>query len=316
MPRQKRSVKKTDLDSPWKGILDLYFQDFVALCWPDKYELFDWARGFKMLDKDLLKIAKGASIGNRSVDKLIEVYLLNGESTYLILHLEIQGSAQVHFEKRMFQYRYRLMDLYDKPVASLAILIDANPSWRPHRYYEEVLGSTVEMVFPFIKISDYQDRITALQTSKNRFAPVILAQLALNRKEAPEARLETKFELTRNLYKLGWVAKDIRALYKFIDWIITLPPELDLVYNEKVLKVEEELGVHYVTTAERIGIQKGIEQGMQQGEFVIVLSLMEEKFKDVPDLYKDKISQMDAHALIKLARQILYSQSLEELFKS
>ncbi|MBP6104703.1 MAG: DUF4351 domain-containing protein [Gammaproteobacteria bacterium] len=73
--------------------------------------------------------------------------------------------------------------------------------------------------------------------------------------------------------------------------------------------------MHYVTTAERIGIQKGIEQGMQQGEFAVILSLMEEKFKHVPDFYKEKISQMAPDALLKLARKILYTQSLEELLK-
>jgi hypothetical protein len=230
----------------------------------------------------------------------------------------------------MFQYRYRLLDLHDVPVASLAVLIDDNPSWKPTCYREEVWGSAVEMTFPIIKLTDYQDRIAELEQSTNPFAHVILAQLAVNKKQEAEARLATKFELTRNLYKLGWSGKDIRALYKFIDWIIILPPDLDLVYNEKVLKIEEEIGVHYVTTAERIGIQKGIEQGLQQvaehvttaerigiqkGEFAVVLHLLEKKFTNVPAPYREKIRQMDTTALLELAGQILQSQSLEELFK-
>ncbi len=171
------------------------------------------------------------------------------------------------------------------------------------------------MSFPIIKLKDYQDRKAELEQSTNPFAHVIVAQLAVNKKQEAEERLATKFELTRNLYRLGWSGQDIRALYKFIDWIITLPPDLDLVYNDKILKIEEELGVHHVTTAERIGIQKGIEQGMQQGESTVVLHLLEKKFAEVPMPYRERISQMDSGALLQLAEQILSSQSLDDVFK-
>ncbi|MBP6104745.1 MAG: hypothetical protein KA508_06800 [Gammaproteobacteria bacterium] len=204
MSEQSKDIatQKPRFDGPWKQILDLYFKNFMELCWPDKYSLIDWKKGVRMLDKELLKIDKEAAMGDGSVDKLIEIHCLSGELTYLILHLEVQRSAQSHFAKRMFQYRYRLLDLHDKPIASLALLIDANPSWRPTSYLQEVWGSSVEMKFPIIKLLDYQDRARELEQSSNPFAHVILAQLAVNKKQDPEARLETKFELTRNLYRL------------------------------------------------------------------------------------------------------------------
>ncbi|MBP6104444.1 MAG: DUF4351 domain-containing protein [Gammaproteobacteria bacterium] len=336
-PKKSRK-KKSEFDSPWKAIIDLYFKDFMALCWPEKHAIIDWHKGYTMLDKDLIKIDKNAAISNLCVDKLIEIHCIDGEVTYLILHLEIQRNAHINFEQRMFQYRCRLRELYNKPIASLAVLIDANPDWRPNSYREEVWGSSLEMIFPIVKMTDYQDRIAELQLSSNRFAHVILAQLALNKKEEPEARLSTKFELTRNLYKLGWSGEDVRSLYKFIDWVITLPSELDLVYNDRVMKIEKELKVEYVTTAERVGIQKGlqraveqivaaehvgvqkgiqqgVQQGVQQGESAVVLHLLEKKFADVPSSYRERITQMDASTLLKLSEQILFSQSLEDVFK-
>ena len=315
MSKQKSQVspkKKSEFDGPWKGILDLYFKDFMFLCWPEKHAIIDWTKGVKMLDKDLLKISKNAAISNRYVDKLIEIHCLSGEINYLVLHLEIQRSAQANFETRMLQYRCRLKDLYNKPIASLAVLIDPDPHWRPNSYREEVWGSTLEMTFPIVKLTDFQERISELKESKNCFAHVILAQLALNKQESPEQRLATKFELTRNLYKMGWSGEDIRALYKFVDWIMVLPPELEETYTENVMKIEKDLEMNYVSTAERVGIRKG----MQQGECAVVLHLLETKFKEVPSAYQAQLRQMDSSALLELAKRILSSQSLDALFKS
>ncbi len=80
--------------------------------------------------------------------------------------------------ERMFTYRYRLRDSHKKPIASLAILIDSNPEWRPGFYKEELWGSSMEMRFPIIKLIDYQSRIKELEASTNPFSSVILAQLA------------------------------------------------------------------------------------------------------------------------------------------
>lgn len=33
----------------------------------------------------------------------------------------------------MFVYNYRIFDRYDRPVASLAVLADDDPGWRPPR---------------------------------------------------------------------------------------------------------------------------------------------------------------------------------------
>ncbi|MEZ4529142.1 MAG: hypothetical protein R2941_24785 [Desulfobacterales bacterium] len=54
-------------------------------------------------------------------------------------------------------------------------------------------------------------------------------------------------------------------LYRFIDWIMALPSDMENVYHEKLLAYEREVNMQYITTAERIGMEKGIQQGLQQG---------------------------------------------------
>jgi 3-methyladenine DNA glycosylase Mpg len=110
---------------------------------------------------------------------------------------------------------------------------------------------------------DYVDKIEELERSNNRFAPIILAQLAANRSEDPEAKLVTKIALTRSLYKRGFAREDVISLYRFIDWVLNLPKELEIVYNQQLMAIEEELKVEYVTTAERIGIEKGLAQAQE-----------------------------------------------------
>jgi len=331
---QKKS-EKAEFDSPWKRILDLYFEDFMALCWPEKHALIDWDKGYKMLDKELLKINKDAAIANKNLDKLIEIHCKEGDVAYLMLHLEVQRTASANFTQRMFQYRYRLRDRYDKPIASLALLIDNNPRWRPAVYREALWGSSLEMRFPIVKVIDYEAQRAELETSTNPFAAVILAQLAANRYKGPEERLDAKKTLTWNLYRKGWSRDKIVSLYTFLDWIMMLPKELEPTYNQYVVEMEEGLKVEYITTAERMGIQKGLEQakeyittaermgiqkglerGLHQGESAVLLRLLERKFSVLPDEYRKKIQEADSAVLLEWAVRLLDSQSLEELFQS
>ena len=321
------SQPKAEFDTPWKKILDIYFEDFVSYCWPDRHAQINWEKGYKSLDKELSKIARDAPITNRVVDKLMEVYLKNGESAYVLIHLEVQGQFDLHFEERMFIYYCRLNDLHKKPIASLAILVDADEDWRLGSYKKELWGSSIEMRFPIIKIIDYKSHIRELEASSNPFASVILAQLATLEKQSAEAKLISKINLIKWLYTRGWKREDVMTLLTFMDWVFALPRPLELKCKEAIAILEKELHVDYVTSFERIGIEKGlqegmqqgvqqgIQKGMQQGEGTMLLCFLEGKFKNVPNEYLQKINEADAETLVKWGRRVLNSQSLEDIFK-
>jgi hypothetical protein len=321
------SQPKAEFDTPWKKILDIYFEDFVSYCWPERHAEINWQEGYKSLDKELSKIARDAPITNRIIDKLMEVYLKNGESAYVLIHLEVQGQFDSHFEERMFIYYCRLNDLHKKPIASLAILVDADEDWRPGSYKKELWGSSIEMRFPIIKIIDYKSRIRELESSSNPFASVILAQLATLEKQSPEARLISKINLIKWLYTRGWKREDVLTLLTFMDWVFVLPKQLELKCKEAIAILEEELHVDYVTSFERMGIEKGLQegiqqglqegmqQGVQQGESALLLRQLKHKFMSIPEAYKHKIEQADAKSLLKWGERILDVNSLEEVFK-
>lgn len=315
---------KSEFDTPWKKILDLYFEQFVAYCWPARHAEIDWSKGYKSLDKELSKIARNAPVTNRVIDKLMEVHLKkSGNKAGILIHLEVQGQYVLTFEERMFIYRYRLRDLYNLPIASIAILIDSDPNWRPSGYKEELWGSSMEMKFPIIKLLDYRNRIEELEASSNPFAAVILAQLAVMGKEAPEEKLISKVNLIKWLYSKNWKRDDIITLLTFLDWVFALPEPLELQCKEVVETLEEERHVEYVTSWERMGIEKGmqqgiplgIQQGIQQGESTVLLSLLKHKFKTVPTAYKDKVEQADPDILLRWSTRVLEVPTLEEVFE-
>jgi predicted transposase/invertase (TIGR01784 family) len=44
-----------------------------------------------------------------------------------------------------------------------------------------------------------------------------------------------------------------------------LPMDLELKFKEEIEKIEEEEKMPYISTIERMGIEKGIEQGIEKG---------------------------------------------------
>ena len=80
-----------------------------------------------------------------------------------------------------------------------------------------------------------------------------------------DKRLFWKIKLVKELYKRGYRKEEILLLYKFIDWLVSLPKELNEEFHKEIIRYEEEKKMPYITTAERIGIEKGIKIGIQQG---------------------------------------------------
>lgn len=319
--------KKSAFDGPWKDVLDIYFEQFIAYCWPSKYPEIDWNKGYTMLDKELTKIAPQSQTGQKIADKLVQVYLKNGNPACIYLHMEVERSSKTGLGKRMFVYNTRFRDYFKMPIASLAILIDTKKDWRPSGYKEELWGTTVEITFPIIKILDYEDRIPELEASSNPFAAVILAQLAVMKKEDPAAKLNTKIALSKRLYTKGWQKRDLLTLFKFIDWVIALPPELELEYVQTIEKIEESRKMTYVSTAERVGMRKGKELGIREGEELgiqkgevigeskILVSQLKTKFQAIPQNYLEKIKNAHTDMLMMWATKLLFASKIEEIFE-
>ncbi len=88
---------------------------------------------------------------------------------------------------------------------------------------------------------------------------------ALETRKDHSLRKQWKIELTRLLYEKGYSKAAIINLYRFIDWVLTLPEALEEIFVEELKVYEKEKNMPYITNAERIGRKKGKQEGMEQG---------------------------------------------------
>ena len=316
-------LPSTQTDSAWKDILNVWFYEFMLFFYPELAEKIDWSAGYETLDKELQMITTQAMLGKRFVDKLMKVKSQQGKELWVLLHIEVQGEKQIHFEKRLFEYYYRLYDRYNIPIVTLAVLADDNRAWRPSIYQAEVWGTEI-LFFRFftIKLLDYADKCEVLEQTTNPFGVIVLAQLAaLKTQKDIDERFKIKFSLTRKLYGRGLGRDAILNLYKFIDWVLTLPKDLAIRYNEYIYQIEEEYTVVYITTAERIGIEKGYQQGMEKGiekgiiyERTLLNRLLTRRFGQLPSDTIRRLEQAGPDTLLSWGEKILDAKTIEEVF--
>ncbi|BAY73279.1 hypothetical protein NIES23_61070 (plasmid) [Trichormus variabilis NIES-23] len=212
------------------------------------------------------QVVRDAELGKRLVDKLVKIYRVGGEESWLLIHVEIQSQEEDDFPKRMFVYNYRIFDRYDRSVASLAILGDDNPKWRPNQFGYELFGCTVDFQFPVIKLLDYQQRLPELEASRNPFATVVLAHLAaVQTRSNRSQRKQQKLVLVRRLYEQGFEREAVINLLAFIDWMLTLPLDLELEFKREVEQLEAGQRMQYVTSFERIARMEELIEAIKLG---------------------------------------------------
>lgn len=320
----QQSAARDDFDTPWKEMLEACFEDFMAFFFPQAHAEIDWARGYLSLDHELQKIAREAELGRRLADKLVQVWRLGGGEHWVLIHSEIQSQPERDFAERMFVTNYRCYDRHRKPVVSLAVLGDESPGWRPERFGWEVWGCRMELLFPVVKLRDYNDSWAELEASPNPFATVVMAHLETRATRGDaEARLHSKTRLVRRLYERGLSREEVLRLFRFIDWIMGLPEELKHQFLESHTRFEEELKMPYVTTVERIGIEKGFkeglevgtEHGLRQGEALVVQRQLAHRFSELPAWAEERLRRASREEVERWAERVLDAGSLEEVFQ-
>ncbi len=255
-----------DYDGAWKEALDEYFEEFVALLYPSIHAEIDWARGYEFLDNELQQISPESETGQRRADRLVKVWRKDGTEAWVLIHVEVQSQKDPTFAERMYVYNYRIFDRYHRRVASLAVLGDERPHWRPSRFEQELWGCRTVFEFPVVKLTDYRERWAELEESDNPFATVVMAHLKTQEtKGSEEKRKRWKFALIRRMYERGYSKDDVRILFRFIDWLMQLPEAAEREIWQRVKEYEEVTQMPYVTSVERFGFQRGLKEGRVLG---------------------------------------------------
>lgn len=256
----------TEFDSPWKDILEFYFEEFLHFFLPTAHTEIDWNRPPEFLDKELQQVVRDAELGRRLADKLVKVWRKNGAETWVLIHVEVQSQDEADFAERMFVYHYRIYDRYRRTVVSLAVLGDERRNWKPDEFGYQLWETKVDFNFKVVKLLDYSDRWSELETSRSPFAIVVVAHLKAQ--ETKNDRLERKrwkLALIRRLYEQNYTRSEVINLFQFIDWVMSLPQELEEEFWQAVKQLEEERSMPYITSVQRIGRQEGRKEGLLKG---------------------------------------------------
>ncbi|GJD17270.1 hypothetical protein RIVM261_022260 [Rivularia sp. IAM M-261] len=309
-------TQRADYDSPWKIILEEYFQQAMEFFFPKTAALIDWSVPYIFMDKEFQAISYDAVQGRRYADKLVKVRYLSGEERWLLIHVEIQGEPEDEFPLRMFTYNFRILDRYKISPISVAVLCDSNKNWHPSTYSFVSEDTTVYFKFGSVKLLKYSRRIKELEASNNVFATVVLAHLRTQQTlKNPSKRKEWKFSLIRRLYEQGLSEQEIRNLYKFIDWAMILPEGLENEFWEDFKKFEQERGMTYMTTGERIGYNRGKEEGRVEGRVSTILTLLAISVGEVSEENRVLIESLSLEQLDSLTKDLLSFTSTGDLVR-
>ena len=299
-------------DQTWKEAIGQYFESFLQFFYPKIYEQIDWSKPPISLDKELEQITASSQTKKRYADKLFQVWLLNNEIIWILIHIEVQSQYDKQFPQRMFIYNYRSFDLFNKPVISLAILGDENKSWRPNSYEYGLGDSEVKIKFSTVKLLDYQWE--ELAASNNLFAIIVMAHLKtkVTTKDLTQ-REQWKWNLVRPLYQKGLTKFDIINLVKFIDKMMTLPPPLQLEFNHKLEQHEKELNMPFLSTIEELAEERGQVKGAKETCQQNIFDLLGNRFGTVPEKLLETLKEInDLMALKQLLVQTISVNSLDE----
>jgi len=291
-------------DETWKEAIGDYFDSFLAFFYPQVYQQIDWTKTPISLDKELEQITASAESKTRHADKLFQVWLLDNQEIWILIHVEVQSQYDKEFSQRMFIYNYRAFDLYQKPVISLAILGDETKSWRPNSYQYGFGSSQLIFNFSIVKLLDYQWE--ELEQSNNIFAIVVMAHLKTKATNSNlSAREQWKWNLARLLYERGYNRKEIVDLYKVIDLMMALSEDLQLSFEEKLATYQEKRKMPLLTNIERRTIERTEKKN--------IIKLLQVRFDDIPENLIASINQIDDTSFLE---QIFVSainvSSLEE----
>ena len=139
-----------------------------------------------------------------------------------------------------------------------------NTRWRPNEYGFDYPDTSLSFRFGMVKLLDYLNQWAALEASNNPFAVVVMTHLkAQETKKDKQSRKEWKLRLIRRLYEKGYNWEDIVNLFRFIDWMMVLPKGLDRSFWTELKTYEEMRKVPYITSVERIGFERGLEEGQK-----------------------------------------------------
>jgi hypothetical protein len=120
--------------------------------------------------------------------------------------------------------------------------------------------------------------------------------------------------LAKLLYERNWDKQRIIDLFSVIDWMMQVPVELQKQLWQDIEKLERNRAMPYITSVERIGIEKGMQQGLQQGEAALIERQLNRRFGQLSAETLARLQTATLEQLEQWSCNILDAKHLEDVF--
>jgi hypothetical protein len=117
--------------------------------------------------------------------------------------------------------------------------------------------------------------------------------------------------LIRFLYARDYAREQILAWFRVLDWMLRLPEDLEEGFMDELTAFEAQQNMPYVTSVERIGIQKG----RREGEAAVLLRQISLKFGQPSEHVRARIEAADADTLLDWSARILTAERVDDIFR-
>lgn len=199
-------------------------------------------------------------------------------------------------------------------MASLVLLADEDPNWRPNAFHNQLLGTKMGISFATAKLMDYALR-EDLETSQNPFALVTIAHLRTQQAHHdPEKLYAAKWRLTRLLYQHRWSKERIITMFKVINWMMALPEAQQDRYWETVFQLKKERNMtnpmEWITPLEQMFIDRGEKRGVA----TILERQLIRRFGPLSKTTQKKLAKASVEQLTDWSDTVLDATSLKQVF--
>ncbi len=225
------SISKDEL---WKGAIEDFIIPFLYFFFPTHAYEIDWSREIQFLDTELSRIVIGLKKGKRTADKLVKVFLKDGDEKWFLIHVEVQSQEDKNLQHRMFTMYYRIRDKYNVDVTALAILA-YNGAKETGLYKHSFWGT--EFTFKFNTYNIIEQVEKGLIDNTNLFSLVIKSVYTdLSYGENESEKYNRKIKILENFLKRKPTQKEYQRMMNFILMFVRLNNNFNQEIDKFVIK--------------------------------------------------------------------------------
>ncbi len=179
--------------------------------------------------------------------------------------------------------------------------------------------------FPVVKLDDFAGRAEQLLDDPNPFALVTAAYLATRETKGDDVRrAAAKWFILERLLLQNRDRRIIIDLTVVIDWLMRLPQPLEHELWRRIEKFERDRAMPYISSFERIGLERGLKQGLlegrregcREGQALLLSNMLAERFGALPAHLQQRLAHGTSAELLAWSKAFVNAATLDEVFNT